>query len=87
MADATAITLLHGSFEPIVFGAVMAVTILLQIWRFQRGQFLHVAVIAASYWFMLITHATKSGAVLMGISMAILLLEFTLPFMFRRKKP
>lgn len=80
-----AFTLLHGSFEPLVFGVVMATTVLLQIWRFKRGEYLHIAVIAGSYYLMLATHSTKSGSVLMGMSVAILILEFALPLFFKRR--
>ena len=80
-----AYTLLHGSFEPLVYGLVMAITFLLQVWRFQRGQYLHIAVIAFAYYLALATHATKSGSVLMGISICILILELTLPLFFGRK--
>lgn len=77
--------LISGSIEPLMFGAVMAVTILLQIWRFRRGEYLHIAIIALSYYLMLATHATRNGSVLMGMSFAILILEFALPIFFPRR--
>lgn len=81
-----AFTLLHGSFEPLVFGVVMAITFLMQVWRWKRGQYLHIAVICLAYYLALVTHASRSGSVLMGISVMILILEFTLPLFFRRKQ-
>jgi hypothetical protein len=78
--------LLSSSADPFIFGAIMALTILLQIWRFRRGEYLHIAIIALSYYLMLATHATRNGQVLMGMSIAILILEFTLPLFFPRRK-
>lgn len=78
------LTLLHGSFEPLIYGLVIFLGLLSMCWKLRSGQWLAFFIEVFVFWlvFSLHGHSMTGG---FAATIAALLSGLVIPFMFRRK--
>lgn len=78
------LTLLHGSFEPLVYGIVIFLGLMSMCWKLRTGQWLAFFIEVFVFWlvFSLHGHSMTGG---FAATIAALLSGLVIPFMFRRK--
>ena len=77
-------TLLHGSFEPLIYGAIIFLGIFSMCWKIKRGQFLPFFMEASVFWLVFKLHGgTMNGG--FAATVAALLAGVILPWLFRSK--
>lgn len=77
------LTLLHGSFEPLIYGLVIFLGLLSMCWKLRSGQWLAFFIEVFVFWlvFSLHGHSMTGG---FAATIAALLSGLVIPFMFRR---
>lgn len=78
------LTLLHGSFEPLIYGLVIFLGLLSMCWKLRAGQWLAFFIEVFVFWlvFSLHGHSMTGG---FAATIAALLSGLVIPLMFRRK--
>lgn len=78
------LTLLHGSFEPLLYGIVIFLGLMSMCWKLRTGQWLAFFIEVFVFWlvFSLHGHSMTGG---FAATIAALLSGLVIPFMFRRK--
>lgn len=77
------LTLLHGSFEPLVYGLVIFLGLLSMCWKLRTGQWMAFFIEVFVFWlvFSLHGHSMTGG---FAATIAALLSGLVIPYMFRR---
>lgn len=77
------LTLLHGSFEPLVYGLVIFLGLMSMCWKLRTGQWLAFFIEVFVFWlvFSLHGHSMTGG---FAATIAALLSGLVIPFMFKR---
>lgn len=77
------LTLLHGSFEPLIYGLVIFLGLLSMCWKLRSGQWLAFFIEVFVFWlvFSLHGHSMTGG---FAATIAALLSGLVIPFMFKR---
>lgn len=77
------LTLLHGSFEPLLYGIVIFLGLMSMCWKLRTGQWLAFFIEVFVFWlvFSLHGHSMTGG---FAATIAALLSGLVIPFMFKR---
>ena len=77
-------TLVYGSFEPLLFALVMAASIAAFLWRWNRGQMFHAVGMVLAYLFLLTLHRSHAASISMAMAIAVLIVDLiVMPIVFR----
>lgn len=77
------VNLIHASFEPLIYGVVIFLGILLIWWKFASGRILSAAIDIAVFWLVFSLHGgTLAGG--MAAAVAALLAGLIFPLFLRR---
>lgn len=78
------LTLLHGSMEPLIYGAIIFLGIFSMVWKLRKGAFLPFFMEASVFWLVFKLHGgTMNGG--FAATVAALLAGVILPLLFRSK--
>ncbi len=78
-------TLLHGSLEPLIYGAIIFLGIFSMVWKIKTGRFLGFFMEASVFWLVFKLHGgTMNGG--FAATVAALLAGVILPLLFRSKR-
>lgn len=77
-------TLLHGSFEPLIYGCIIFLGIFSMVWKIKRGSWLPLFMEASVFWLVFKLHGgTMNGG--FAATVAALLAGVILPLLFKSK--